>query len=230
MSFKQFYILVTKSLCIWDGLFAIRLLLRNFVFDDERVVVDILERKKNIKNIKRYKIAHRGKLPYVSCQTNFINCILCKPNPYQFDYSFDDDENHCVSFINFIICDVIKLYNPNFHHGGLVNQHVFLLKIPVSYKYSQMVNKYFLLYASQNSNISSTPTKITTSFTFNLSEYNSTSTTKGESLLKNRISKGELTCHEPRTSKHSRVGSKIFAFNATSSKTLPVSKSMVDLN
>lgn len=221
---------MSKSLCLWDGLFAIRLLLRNFVFDDERIVVDILERKKNIKNIKRYKIAHSGKLPYVSCYTNFINCLLCKPNPYQYDYSYDDDEIHCVSFINYIISDVIKLYNPNFHHAGLVNQFIFLLKIPISYQYSQMINKYFLLYASQNNNISFTPSKTTTSFTFNLSEYNSNSTTKGESILKNRISKGEFIVHEPRTSKNSGVGSKIFAFNATTSKTQTVSKSIVDLS
>lgn len=129
---SQFFQLVVKHLEIWTNLFRTREnLLKRMLSINE--ILTILERKRNINNIKNYQSKHYNKLPPRSCGKYLNDLIHNKVNPASYDYNDVDGSITLTS----IITSLIKKYNTNYKITE--NDSVYLFNI----KYFKFKNGQF---------------------------------------------------------------------------------------
>lgn len=77
---------------LWESLYSFQLLLIR-MYLTPNVIMQILERKKNISQIKQYRIDHQGKYPSESCSELIFRKLRNYPHPYEYDYDNTSDSN-----------------------------------------------------------------------------------------------------------------------------------------
>lgn len=120
---SQFFQLVIKHLEIWTNLFRTREnLLKRMLSINE--ILTILERKRNINNIKNYQSKHYNKLPPRSCGKYLNDLLHNKINPSSYDYNDVDGSITLTS----IITSLIKKYNTNYKISENESTNLFSIK------------------------------------------------------------------------------------------------------
>lgn len=149
INISKFYLLVTKSWDVWEPIFKIRKSLRSYIFNESEII-SIMERRKNIKSIRFYRLNHNNSFPKQSCKLAINSILLNHPNSYRYDYECDEDDMN-FSYLS-IVYKVIEKNNPNF--GGSSpsinnNKHSFLLRylrVSTPDELSNKINNYFVDY------------------------------------------------------------------------------------
>lgn len=170
-----------------------------------------MERKKNIKSIRQYKLDHNNSYPKQSCKLSFEYLLLNHPHRYKFDYECDENDSD-FSYLS-IIYKIIEKYNPLFAtRRNTSHLHSFLLRylrVETPDDISNKINNYFVGYCMsltcQTPSSKCTPTSSSSTNNNNHSSQDYSSASPSLHNLKSyNMSRGGSILRDPRYSKRIR--------------------------